>query len=615
MSVYEQLKTKMDLGFDRDELLAKYQQERDKRMRTDFEDQFVRVDLDEHAEYLVDDPFTEVQARDPLDKEVEVLVLGGGWVGLMIAARLKEAGHDDLMIMDGAGDFGGVWYWNRYPGAACDIQSYLYLPLLEETGFIPPRRYSTAPEIFAHAQRIGKRYDLYPNALFHTWTKDMTWDEEASRWIVTTNRGDVIRARYVSLCTGSASRPRLPGIPGLDTFQGKTFHTSRWDYGYTGGDPESPMTKLADKRVAIIGTGATGVQVIPAVAADAGETFVFQRTPSPVGPRGDKPTDPEWVASLEPGWQEKLLREFDKVAAGQPAESPILKMESMLNMGAYVQQMMEHLDVSALTPDDFTELADLANHMTMEALRNHVDSIVTRPEHAEILKPWYRFMCKRPTFSDNYLEAFNRPNLTLVDVSASKGVDRITEKGVVANGVEHEVDCIIFASGFEITSSFDRRVGVPVHGVGGRSLYEHWADGMRTMHGTMSHGFPNLFIIGGLFLQSLSPNYITPIDSQARHVVHVLDALKARGATIAQPSQKGEDAFVEEQLTGEPSAFAINFGGSPESCTPGYYSQEGRPMSERRETRQETYHKGGDAYWEAMAAWRSEGELAGMEVR
>jgi cyclohexanone monooxygenase len=544
-----------------------------------------------------------------------MLIVGGGWVGLLIAARLKEAGHQGLRIIDGAGDFGGVWYWNRYPGAQCDVQSYLYLPLLEETGYMPRERYSYAPEILGHAQRIGQHFDLYELARFHTWVQEMRWDHAHARWVVTTNRGDRYRARFVTLGTGSASRPRLPGIPGMESFQGRMFHTSRWDYKYTGGDTNGGLDKLGDKRIAVIGTGASAVQVIPHVAAAAQHTYIFQRTPSSISPRGNAPTDPGWSASLEPGWQYKLLREFERVVSGAPAESEVLRSEALLARTAFVNRILEHLPPDQLTPGVIAEIAELSDFSIMETLRHRVDQLVTRREHAELLKPWYSFMCKRPTFHDEYLPAFNRPNVTLIDVSQAKGVESITATGVVANGTEYEVDCIVYASGFEITTDLDKRVGIPVFGIGGESLYDHWRDGMRTMHGIMTHGFPNLFIAGGLFSQTLSPNYTSPLDSQARHIVYIVSALRDRGALSAQPTTEAEATFVAEQREGGSNAFAVQFGGSPESCTPGYYNQEGRPAVQRRDNRLEGYPKGADVYWEKLLNWREAGELEGLDVR
>jgi len=616
VSLYEQLKDEFDFGFDRDlaEIEAKYGEERDRRVRKDYDQQYLQVDFDSHPEYLVSDPYVPATPRDAVDEDVEVLVLGGGWVGLLTAARLKERGRTNIRIVDGAGDFGGTWYWNRYPGAQCDVQSYIYLPLLEETGYIPKERYSHAPEIKEHAKRIGEHFDLYKNALFHTWITEMRWDEDASHWAVTTSQGDTIRAKFVTMGTGSASRPRLPGIPGIDEFEGHTFHTARWDYEYTGGGPTGGLTKLSDKRVAVIGTGASAIQIVPHVGEAAKETFVFQRTPSSVSPRGNEPTPAAWAESLEPGWQARLMRDFERVEMGKPAKEQILLRESMIRTGEYINEIRSRLDRSALTIEEKIEIAELGDHMTMADVRNRIDEVVTRKEHAEMLKPWYGFFCKRPTFSDDYLPTFNHPNVTLVDVSSTQGVERITPKGLVANGVEYEVDCIIYASGFEITSDFRHRIGIPIYGIDGESIYDHWSDGYRTMHGIMSHGFPNLFVLGGLFTQTLSVNYSTPLDSQARHVAYIIDALSQRGAKAAHPTSEAEAAFVEEQLLPARNPFAVRFGGQPESCTPGYYNQEGRPTDVRRDIRLEGYAHGSAAYWSKLEEWRNAGQLEGLDV-
>ena len=616
MSIYEQLKDKMNFGFDRDldAIYAKHKEERDKRIRKDFEQQFVHVTFDEHSEHLVNDPYTPDTGRDGVDEDIEVLVLGGGWTGLLTAARLKERGVTNICIVDGAGDFGGTWYWNRYPGAQCDVQAYIYLPLLEETEYVPRERYAFAPEIKEHAQRIGKHFDLYKDTLFHTWITEMRWNEEASHWVVKTSRGDTIRAKFVTMGTGSASRPRLPGIPGIDTFKGHSFHTSRWDYGYTGGGPDGELTKLANKRVAVIGTGSTAIQVVPHLGASAKETFVFQRTPSSVNPRGNEDTPKEWMESLTPGWQSRVMRDFERVEWGQEPQESILLGESMVKIKEFVDEIKSHVDIPSLTREQKIEIAELADLMTMAEARNSVDEVVTRKEHAELLKPWYGFFCKRPTFTDHYLPTFNRPNVTLVDVAASRGVERITEKGLIANGIEYEVDCIIYASGFEITSDFKHRIGIPIYGVGGQSIYDHWSEGYRSLHGIMCNGFPNLFVLGGLFSQSLSFNYTTPIDNQARHAAYIIDTIGKRGAKAVQPSREAEDAFIEEQLQPARNPFAMRFGGQPDSCTPGYYNQEGRPIDERRDTRRETYVHGSAAYWKKLENWRTTNQLEGMEV-
>jgi cyclohexanone monooxygenase len=616
MSVYEQLKNKLDLAFDPDEIATRYTVERDRRVRTDYEAQFLSVTRTDGTEskFFAEDPYTPVTAREAEDTDLDFLVVGGGWVGLVTAARLQEAGYGDIRILDGAGDFGGVWYWNRYPGAQCDIQSYVYLPLLEETGYMPRERYARQPEIQEHAQRIGRHFDLYRSARFHTWVREMRWDEGSARWIVTTNRGDTYRPRFALVGTGSASRPRLPGIPGMSDYRGHTFHTSRWDFDYTGGDANGQLDGLRDKRVAVIGTGASAIQVVPHVAAAAEHTYVFQRTPSSVSPRGNAPTDPEWFSSLQPGWQQALHQEFDRVLKDGRPESPILQSETVLTMAMNADRILSQLDPEELTPEVLAEVVDLADHMTMGGARDRVDELVLHREHAEILKPWYGFMCKRPTFNDEYLPAFNRPNVTLIDVADTKGVERITEHGVVAGGVEHQVDCIVFASGFEITSDFEKRMGIPIHGENGESLYDHWREGMRTLHGIMAHGFPNLFVVGGLFTNTLSPNYCAPIDGQVRHVVHVVEELRRRGTRVAQPTEEAEAAFVAAQRA-DSTPTSMLFGNGPETCTPGYYNQEGAPTEKRRDSRLESFPRGADAYWRMLEEWRSAGELEGLEVR
>src|SRR6185436_13927361 len=298
-----------ELGFDPMALRARYAAEREKRLRPDGNNQYVEVS-GKYARFE-EDPYVEPGfTRPALHEELDAVIIGGGFGGLLAAARLQEVGITDVRIIEKAGDFGGTWYWNRYPGAQCDIESYVYLPLLEETGYIPKEKYSFAPEIFAHAQRIGKHFNLYDKACFQTQIKEARWNEETGRWTVTTDRDDVFKARFVIMSSGPLNRPKLPAIPGIEQFKGHTFHTSRWDYNYTGGDTTGGMTKLGDKRVALIGTGATAIQCVPRTAQYAEHLYVFQRTPSSVDWRRNKPTDPEWFASLQPGWQRERRENF-----------------------------------------------------------------------------------------------------------------------------------------------------------------------------------------------------------------------------------------------------------------------------------------------------------------
>ncbi|HEV3225779.1 MAG TPA: NAD(P)/FAD-dependent oxidoreductase, partial [Acidimicrobiales bacterium] len=302
------------VAFDPDALREKYREERDKRLRAEGNEQYVEVTGD-FARYL-EDPYVEPFEREPLTDAVDVVIIGGGFGGLLAGARLREAGVEDIRVIEKGGDFGGTWYWNRYPGAMCDVESYIYLPLLEEIGYLPKEKYSHAPEILAHSQAIGKYYDLYANACFQTEVTEARWDDEISRWIVSTNRGDAIRARFVCMANGPLHRPKLPGIAGIESFEGHTFHTSRWDYDYTGGDCDGNLTGLRGKRVGIIGTGATAVQCVPHLGDAAEQLYVFQRTPSSIDVRANRPTDPEWAASLGPGWQRRRMENFNNLVSG-----------------------------------------------------------------------------------------------------------------------------------------------------------------------------------------------------------------------------------------------------------------------------------------------------------
>ena len=594
------------LGFDPDALAKRYAVERDKRIRADAEEQFVQLSHDSPFtnKYLQEDPYCKPLDRAPLKDQREVIVIGGGWVGMLTAARLAEAGITDVRIVESGSDFGGTWYWNRYPGAQCDIESYSYLPLLEETGYVPKLRFSYASEIYEHAQRIGRHFDLYKDAVFQTWVTELRWLEDESVWLLATDRGDQMRARHVCLGTGPANRPRLPGIPGVEKFKGHSFHTSRWDYDYTGGGPDGCLSGLADKTVAIIGTGATAVQCIPALGDGAKQLYVFQRTPSSVDMRNNAETDPEWAKSLKPGWQRERQKKFGEAFLGGPID-PAFADDGWTRLTRNVAELASQI------PGKVPGLVQIADFKTMEEIRGLVDDTVQNPEVAEKLKAYYNQFCKRPTFNDFYLDTFNRPNVELVDVSATQGVEAITENGVVANGKEYAVDCIVYASGFEITSSYERRLGIPIFGIGGKSIYEHWQEGMRTMHGLMVSGFPNLFLCGGGFVFQLGANYAHGIDVQAGHVAYTISELGSRGVKAANVSVAAEERWIADQLETKGGGFVL--GGSPDTCTPGYYNQEGTTQRYRN-VRRETYSKGVGAYMKLLRQWRADGELEGLEL-
>jgi len=601
-----------ELGFDPDALRNKYREERDKRIRRDGNEQYVEVKGD-FSRYI-DDPYVDPGfTREALNETVEVLIIGGGFGGLLAGARLREAGFEDIRIVEKGGDFGGTWYWNRYPGAQCDIESYIYLPLLEETGYIPKEKYSFAPEILAHARRIGEKFDLYRGALFQTLIKEIRWIEDECRWLVKTNRDDNIRARYVVMSNGPLNRPKLPGIPGIDTYKGHTFHTSRWDYDYTGGDTTGGLNKLGDKRIAVIGTGATAIQCVPHLAKWAKQLYVFQRTPSSVDNRGNKPTDPEWAASLQPGWQKHRMDNFNMLVSGAPADVDLVNdgwTDIIRNLAAFLPRKTDaaqEQDAAIAQPslEDMGKIMELADFKKMNQVRGRVDSIVQDKATAEALKPWYRQFCKRPTFNDEYLPAFNRPNVKLID-TLGRGVDRITEKGLVFDGIEYEVDCIIFATGFEVGTAYTRRAGFEIYGRGGKSLTEHWTGGLKTLHGFYSAGFPNCFHMG-ITQNALTANFPHMLDEQSRHITHLIQHAKANEARCIEVTPEAEAEWVATV-----KAKAINALGFLEACTPGYYNNEGQPGAGTG-LAGDNYGGGPIEFFAILKEWRDNGEMKGLK--
>ena len=591
-----------DLGFDPNALRDKYRAERDRRVRSDGNEQYVEI-AGQYAHYL-EDPYVERIDRATISVEVEVVVVGGGFGGQLAAARLREAGVSDIRIIEKGGDFGGTWYWNRYPGAACDIESYIYLPLLEEVGYLPVEKYSRAPEILRHSRAIGEKFGLYEGALFQTEVTAMRWNEDTSRWTVETNRGDALKARFVVMANGPLHRPKLPGIPGVEGFKGHSFHTSRWDYDYTGGDSNGGLTKLRDKRVAIIGTGATAVQCVPHLGEWAKELFVFQRTPSSIDVRNNTPTDPTWAESLGPGWQQERMDNFNVLVSGGFADKDLVNDGWTDIIGNILLLARKKMEAGEIVSNP-AELMQLADFKKMEQVRARVDSVVEDPAKAEALKPWYNQFCKRPCFHDEYLATFNRPNVHLIDTQG-KGVERITEHGIVVDGKEYEVDCLIYATGFEVGTDFTRRSGYQLYGKGGQTLSDKWANGVSTLHGLFSRGFPNCFIVSNS-QSGFTANFPHMINEQSKHIAYVLKhALDTQVRTL-EPTEEAEAAWVQKiiDLSLMREAFL-------RECTPGYYNNEGAP--ERIAKQNGSYGAGPVAFVKVLEGWRAEGGLEGLEL-
>lgn len=588
-------------------LREKYLHERDKRVRSEGQAQYARPAGGQVADYSAD-PHMPVAPREAVSEELDVVVLGAGWGGILASYHLTQAGVTDIRNIDQAGDFGGVWYWNRYPGIQCDNDAYCYLPLLEETGFMPSRKFADGREIHEYARQVAERFGFADRALFHTLVTSIRWDEGSQRWNVRTNRGDDLRARFVVIAAGVLNMPKLPRIAGIDAFKGKIFHTARWDYAYTGGSYDNPvLDKLADKKIAIVGTGATAIQAVPYLGKYAKQLYVVQRTPSSVDERPNPFTDREWAQSLEPGWQKARQANFHKaamefLAPGEPDLICDIWTEISRNLAAEIAA-----EGVALTPEQFMEKRETIDYRVMERLRERVEAIVEDPETAEALKPYYRFLCKRPLSSDDYYPTFNRPSVTLLDVSGTKGLERITEKGFVHDGVEYEVDCLIFASGFEVTSDLERRWGIDaIEGRNGLSIYDHWREGPKTLHGTMTHGFPNQFYIG--YIQGgLNASVTEQFGQQGYHIAHVISETLERGAKVVEPSQEAQDAYVQHfnDMELDLSAFTS-------SCPPSYFNNEGDKKPVWALFR--TYGPGWDAFQAMLKEWRDKGDLEGLTL-
>jgi cation diffusion facilitator CzcD-associated flavoprotein CzcO len=584
----------------------KYRQERDRRIHREGQKQYVRP-IGDFAEVYEGDPHMPVVPRDPISEDLDVAILGAGWTGILAAYHLTKAGVTTFRNIDHAGDFGGVWYWNRYPGLQCDNDAYCYLPLLEETGFIPSKKFSDGREIYGYCQRIAKQFDFNKRALFHTLITAMHWDEGIKRWRVSTNRGDEIRARFVVMGNGFLNTPKLPGIPGIHDFKGRTFHTARWEHEYTGGSYANPvLDKLADKRVAIIGTGATAIQAIPYLGRYAKQLYVIQRTPSTVDERPNPPTDPQWVKTLKPGWQKERQANFQRAAMEffRPGE-PDLICDIWTEISRTLAAELEAEGWPQLSPQEFMARREVVDYRVMERLRQRAVSMVKDPETAEALKPWYRFLCKRPLSNDDFYPTFNRPNVKLIDVSATKGVERMTEKGFVAGGVEYAVDCVIFASGFEVSSDLDRRWGInAIEGRGGKSLYRHWSDGPQTLHGIMTHGFPNQFFTG--YIQGgLNATVTEQVSRQGYHIAYVISEALKRGVKALEVTQEAQDAYVKHFHEVE-----IDTTQFQRECTPSYFTNEGQVKAPWALFR--SYGLGWGAFQKLLEEWRNKGNLEGL---
>ncbi|MCB2050380.1 MAG: NAD(P)/FAD-dependent oxidoreductase [Novosphingobium sp.] len=585
-----------------EEIRKKYQQERERRLKKEGTDQY---NFAEGAlEHFADDPYAgEPPAREALVEDLDVLVIGGGFGGLQAGATFRKNGIDNFRILDIAADFGGTWYWNRYPGLRCDVESYIYLPFLEETGYMPTERYVRGSEIFAYCQLLGRQFDLYDRALFQTKVAGMEWNEGKARWIVQTDRGDRFAARFVTTQSGIFSRPQLPGIPGIADFKGHIFHSARWDYDYTGGTTEGNLTGLADKDVGVMGTGATGLQVIPQLAKSARSVTVFQRTPTAVGVRDNGPTDPEWFKSLPKGWQKAREKSFTDLSSGRDVECDLDD-----GWARFFRRMVEaakSVPAEEQSAEAIGEAQEIADYEYNEIVRARVEENVSAPETAAKLKAYYRTLCKRPGFSDEYLPIFNRDNVELVDVSG--GVDRISESGVVVDGKEYTLDCLVLCTGFELGTTWSHQAGYDIKGRNGALISEKWAQGLVTYHGLFSHGFPNIFFMG---LTQTGTTISVPhmLQEQVDHLTFIILHCLQNGCKMVETTKEAEAGW--QDVIAEKNELRRPF---QEACTPGYFNAEGKAEDRRSAIGSGMYFPASD-FFEMWENWRRDGNFAGLTI-
>ncbi len=574
----------------------RYAMERARRLRQDGPGQYEFLDV-------VDDPWTERTERSARRDEVDVVVIGAGLSGLTCAALLRKAGVERVRLIDRAGDVGGTWYWNRYPAAQCDVESHIYLPLLEDMDYIPSMKYVYQPEIFEHCRSIARKYGLYDEALFQTDVVELAWNDVDEKWTILTDRGDAVRTQFVVIAGGFLQRPKLPGIPGLADFKGKLFHSSRWDYAYTGGAPGRDgggLPNLADKRVGVLGTGASGLQIVTPLAEAARHLTVFQRTPTVILPRNNEPTDPEWAKSLQPGWQQARMDAFNRRGNSRLDEPDPIRD----GWTEIVFPVMASHGAGLFGGPEQRQKAELDDLAAMDAVRDRVASIVKDPDTAAKLMPYFRMLCKRPSFHDEYLQSFNRPNVTLVD-TAGVGPEKVVGNAVVVAGEEYELDCLVLATGFDTSRGPLKSWGVDLVGRDGIRLAEHWKDGMRTYHGIHVHNFPNLFLHSTTQTAG-PPNYATSALEISQHIAYIISQARARNVRRLEATPEAEAGWVQTINSLIPDAL-IEF---QRNCTPGFWNNEGKLDSVHRKG---TLYLGGSVmFYDTLRSWREEQAFAGL---
>ncbi|KAJ5471246.1 hypothetical protein N7530_008603 [Penicillium desertorum] len=591
-----------------------YDVERKKRLRPDGPAQYVSF-TDEPTNMFHSNGNVAIDNSLLQEKKARVLIVGAGFGGLLFAVRLLQSGFlraTEILFVDTAGGFGGTWWWNKYPGLACDVESYTYMPLLEETKYMPSQKYVNGPELREHANRIAGQWNLSERALFQTVVNKLAWNDQDRQWTVhVTPHGQsptAIQSDFVILATGLLNSPKIPKLDGLETYKWKVFHTSRWDYEYTGGSPSSPtMHRLQDKTIGFVGTGASAVQVIPHLAQWVKKVIVFQRTPSSVDWRRNHPTDRTWWAKMVQGgsgWQRERMENFNSFCSN---EDPLPDID-LVDDGWTKMRSFSVLigSPSGLDQDHLTRMHQLDLHR-QEAIRRRVESTVTDQATARALKPWYPGWCKRPCFSDNFLTAFNRSNVSLTG-------------GILAEGQEYDLDAIIFGTGYSLGGSADRG-NLTVTGRDNQTLQVKWQKGLTSLHGVMTNGFPNLFFPGP-YQAGASANQVYVLDQLAVHVAHIiseagkLTSKRNPGVTVIgftiEPSSRSEGEWTSKVLMRARALGVIL------NCTPGYFNREGVQFGDLEgllAAQSGIWGEGIKSYVKEIEGWRRTGGLAGLDIQ
>ena len=470
-----------------------------------------------------------------METDFDAVVIGAGFGGMYMLHRLRQEGFSARVLEAGKG-VGGTWYWNRYPGARCDVESVQYSYQFSrelEQEWEWTERYATQPEILRYATHVADRYDLRRDIRFETRVTRAVFDEKAACWIVETDKADRIAARFIITAMGCLSSPNTPKIPGLADFKGPTYHTGNWPH--EGVD-------FSAKTVGMIGTGSSAIQSIPLIAKQAKHLTVFQRTANYTIPAHNRPLDPAYVREVKATYPEMRKRAKTlpagidlKVNMASAIETPEEERRRLF------EERWNYGGLGFMAAFSDLLLNDRSNKTAADFVRAKIGGVVKDPRTAELLMPRNIIGCKRLCVDTGYWETFNRPNVSLVDIS-DQPIERITASGLRAKGKDYDFDCLVLATGFDAMTG--ALLKVDIRGRGGVALTDKWSEGPKTYLGLTVVGFPNLFTITGPGSPSVLTNMLPSIEQHVDWIADCLVALRAKGVNVIEPVEKAEEAWV-----------------------------------------------------------------------